>query len=142
MNRSLIVRGALVVIGIGLLVAGYAKLEDQQNQLGDQQRTLKKQQGQIDLAVGQLEGALGRIAILARQGAETHAATCQEREAIRENADEAERRIRDGLKFLEEHPEGFANIPADQIRRSLLDQKIRLRSQRKTIRALDSLICP
>jgi uncharacterized protein YkwD len=46
-----------------------------------------------------------------------------------------ERRIEDGLRFLEEHPGGIPGISAEQLRQSIQDQRV-------TVRALSIVVCP
>jgi len=63
-----------------------------------------------------------------KTGATVNSALCVFRQDV-------ERRIEDTVGFLENHPQGIAGIPREQIKTSL-------QAQRQTVRALRILDCP
>jgi hypothetical protein len=68
-----------------------------------------------------------RVRHLAREGKQAHDAICVLRQDL-------QRRVDNGEDFLQDHPEGFAGIPAAVLMKSIRDQK-------QTLDALSAVRC-
>lgn len=81
----------------------------------------------LGVQVGHNRDAIRRVRQLERLGAQAHVALCTFKADLRE-------RVRDGRRFLADHPDGFAGITAATIRQSLTNQQ-------KTVDSLAELEC-